>query len=166
MSQIEIISAPGYRDGKQTEVNYKVLNGTYYDERTPDAVVQALEVARKYNDRVSLRYGDTATGRDWLDLYDISGTVGRSCGSVKIPLLIKSKRSTGGGGILTHCIVKLVVNGRIAYQAPTYRAPVIDIQLSTAAGYSHAVVADGTIIANVKSERAAAQIVRRVLIGQ
>jgi hypothetical protein len=165
MQQIEIISAPGYRDGKPATINYKVLNGTYYRENTPDAVVEALEVARKYGDRVSFRYGDTATGRDWLDLYDVSGTVSRSCGSVKIPLLIKTARSTGGGSILTDCIVKLVVNGRIAYQAPTYRAPVIDIQHSTADGYSHAIYANNTLIANVKSERAAAQIARRILIG-
>lgn len=33
------------------------------------------------------------------------GTVGRSTGKVKIPLLVHNSRSMGGGGILTHCII-------------------------------------------------------------
>ncbi len=165
MSQIEIISAPGFRDGSIQNFPFKVLNGTYFDGRTPDAVVQAIEAARANGDRVAIRYGDPDTGRDWLDPYDTRGTIGRSTGPRKVPLLIRPARSIGGGSIFTPWIVKLVVNGRIAYQAPTYCAPVIDIQPSTAAGYSHAVVADNTVIANVKSERTAAQIARRILIG-
>ena len=69
---------------------YKVVNGTSYDSRTPDRLIAELETAMRHNKKVRIFLGDTETGRDWLEEYDVYGLVGRSGGSVKVPLDRKS----------------------------------------------------------------------------
>lgn len=102
--------------------DYKVSDGTYYFEETSDDMIRILEDIRKSGERVRFHWGDTATGLDWGDEYDVAGTIGRSTGPIKIPILIHNRRSTGGGGILTHCIVKIVkTKGKgVIYIHPTY----------------------------------------------
>jgi hypothetical protein len=115
--------------GGETD-KYKIVDGTAYHKETPDAVVNVLENARKSNARIKLYYGDVVTGRDWNEEYDTVGTIGRSGGGTyKIPLLIKTGRSLGGGSVLDHCIVKIKDSktGRVLYQNPKYIAPVIEI---------------------------------------
>jgi len=72
-----------------------IVNGTSYNEKTPRAVVDILERVRQSRERICIRYGDPATGRDWGDPR-MCGRISRSTGTVKIPLLIKTARSTGG----------------------------------------------------------------------
>jgi hypothetical protein len=43
---------------------YNVINGTAYDSRTNEEVINVLERARIHNMRVRLFYGDTETGED------------------------------------------------------------------------------------------------------
>ena len=97
-------------------------NGTTYDDRTPQAVIDVLERVRMSETRIIVAYGDTDTGRDWNDRYDIAGRVGRSMGPVKVPLLLHNRRSLGGTQMLDHCIVKIVtaIGKRVLYQHPTY----------------------------------------------
>jgi hypothetical protein len=96
---------------------YREVNGTSYDARTPDAVVRALENARLNNWRVRVFYGDAETGRAWPEENDVAGTVGRSTGRVKIPLLIANSRSHGGPGLLDRCVVAIATAaGRFIYQ--------------------------------------------------
>jgi len=94
-----------------------VVNGTTYHDETPSKVIDILEAARlnhvddqygrplRGHLRLRLHYGDVKTGRPWGD--SETGQIGRSTGTSKIPLLIKTRRSMGGGGILDHCIVKI-----------------------------------------------------------
>jgi len=84
---------------------YNVVGGTYYDLETNDEVVNVLERCRMNNTRVVLDYGDTTTGKSWNERYDVTGRIGRSSGRIKVPLLIHNKRSTGGGMVLTRCII-------------------------------------------------------------
>ena len=84
---------------------YKLVNGTSYDKRTDDKVIEVLEHCRTNNIRIVLDYGDTKTGKSWNERYDVTGRVGRSCGSSKIPILLYNKRSMGGGAILTYRII-------------------------------------------------------------
>ena len=101
---------------------YNIVNGTSYHVETPAAVIEVLERARQNRTRIHVSYGDAATGKDWLEEFDIAGYVGRSMGPVKVALLVANRKSTGGGAILDHCIVRirLSAGGGILYQHPNY----------------------------------------------
>jgi len=92
----------------ENQSKYKVVNGTSYHEETSNSVISVLEYVRATKTRIILDYGDVKTGRSWGDVYDITGTLGRSCGTQKVPILLHNKRSIGGGAILDNCIIKIV----------------------------------------------------------
>ena len=104
---------------------YKVFNGISFDKSTPDQVCRILaNYCGDRSQRVRVFYGDTKTGKDWFEFYDVIGYIGRSTGTVKIPLLIHSSRSLGGVAILDHCIVKITIDKREVYKHPNYYAPI------------------------------------------
>lgn len=107
---------------------YFQVRGLYFTAGTDKNVAEWLCTAYERKEKIRLYYGDKETGRDWCEEYDTRGTVGRSTGAIKIPLLIKTSRSSGGGAILTDCIVKLVVGNRVVYTHPGYNAPVIEVK--------------------------------------
>lgn len=102
-----------------------VVNGTTYHDETPAEVIRVLENARIGERRIRLCYGDVKTGRDWLEEYDVTGRVGRSTGTTKIPLILANSRSSGGPGILDHCIVRITTStkGKVLYSHPLYHKP-------------------------------------------
>jgi len=108
----------------------KQPSGTYYQDTTQAAVINALERARTTHTRIRLFLGDTKTGRDWLEEWDVTGYVGRTMGPIKAPILLRNSRSTGGGIISTDCILRLIVDGREVYRHPKYRLPIIEIGCS------------------------------------
>lgn len=114
---------------------YKVVNGTSYDYRTPDEVVRVLEDARLNGTRLHISLGETSTGEDWLEEFDITGYVGRSMGPTKVPLLIANRRSLGGGAVLDHCIVRIRLSAgrRVLYQHPNYHFGTLAIRPKTEA---------------------------------
>jgi hypothetical protein len=73
-------------------------SGTFYSLGTNEKVVDILERCRDEGHRIRIVYGDIETGKSWEECHDIEGKVGRSTGSIKIPLLIHNKRSRGGAG--------------------------------------------------------------------
>lgn len=89
-------------DGK----TYQTINGIYYHANTPANLIIQLESIRANRTRVSLYYGNTATGMQWDDRPE-SGRIGNSMGPIKIPILVNNRRSLGGGGILDSSIVKI-----------------------------------------------------------
>jgi len=96
---------------------YKEVNGTSYDVRTSDKVINVLENCRRNNTRVVLDYGDTKTGESWNEVYDVTGRLGRSTGNIKIPILLHNSKSIGGGAILNHCIIGIKESrgGKVLY---------------------------------------------------
>jgi len=112
---------------------YKTINGTSYDNCTPDEVVAILEKARQTRTRLHVSLGDSESGRDWLEENDVYGVIGRSTGSVKIPLLIDNRRSLGGPGLLDHCIVRIRTSqgGRILWEHPNYHHGNLEIRRKT-----------------------------------
>ncbi len=112
---------------------YKHINGTSFDERTPDEVIRVLESARQNRTRLHISLGDTASGRDWLEEFETHGYVGRSMGPVKVPLLVANTRSLGGGSILAHCIVRIRTSagGRVLWQHPDYHHGTLEIRQKT-----------------------------------
>ena len=109
---------------------YKTINGTSYDVRTPDEVVAILENARQTRTRLHVSLGDSESGRDWIEENMVHGVIGRSTGSIKIPLLIHNRRSLGGPGLLDHCIVRIRTSsgGRILWRHPGYHHGQIEIR--------------------------------------
>jgi len=95
---------------------------TTFDAGTDPEVRRILGGLIGTDRRVRLFLGDAATGLDWNEENDVSGTVSRSCGQVKVPLLIPNARSTGGGAILTHCVVRIDENGRTLWKHPKYHS--------------------------------------------
>jgi len=97
---------------------YKVINGTSYDVRTSDKVINILERCRMNNTRIVLDYGDTKTGKSWNEVYDVTGRLGRSAGNVKVPILLHNTRSIGGVAILDYCIIGIKESrgGRVLYR--------------------------------------------------
>jgi hypothetical protein len=126
---------------------------TLFEPGTPLKVQALLESYRQAGDRVRLFFGDTETGRDWLEEYDVLGTVGRSMGPLRVPLLIARARDNGGGAISTACILRMVDSRSKVevYRHPSYQAPEFKLQPSTQKGYSSAVAVNGSVHANFKS---------------
>jgi hypothetical protein len=94
--------------------------GMYFTKGTDEKVMDILCNFCNTDTRIRIFYGDKKTGKDWCEIYDTIGYIGRSCGTQKIPLLINNKRSLGGGGILTDCILKITVDKQVLYKHPKY----------------------------------------------
>ena len=116
---------------------YKTVNGTAYHPDTPNGVIRVLEASRQHGHRIRIFYGDRETGLSWMEEWGTMGTVGRSTGSVKIPLLILTARSMGGGAILDHCIIRITDarGGDVLYTHPYFHLPKLGIT-QTREGYT------------------------------
>jgi hypothetical protein len=100
---------------------YKVTeSNTWYNAETDDKAIDVLERVRYEGIRIRIWLGNTKTGKCWNNEHDVLGTVGRSMGPIKVPLLVSSKRSIGGRCILTDCILRIMRTGN---QAELYRHP-------------------------------------------
>lgn len=109
---------------KTKQEDYKIVNGTFYKKDTPDEVIDILEDSRINKTRLIFDFGDIKTGQSWGEVDDIAGHVGRSTGNIKIPLLIKTSRSFGGGALLDNCIVKISLSKgkKVLYQHKNYKS--------------------------------------------
>ena len=127
-------------------MNTKVINGTTFHDETPIAVCNILNdaISSRLSKRIRIFFGDKETGKDRNEFYDNIGYVGRSTGLIKIPLMIHNTRSTGGGAILDHCIVKITVDKKTVYQHPKYHCPIV------IKGCSVIDTEDNKVIANCK----------------
>jgi len=100
------------------EIEY---NGYWFNPETNFEVMKVISGLNCYNrrQRVRIFLGDTKTGKTCNEENDVTGYIGRSTGSKKIPLLIHNQNSLGGGGILTHCIVAIyTTSGTCLYKHP------------------------------------------------
>lgn len=125
---------------------------TWFDVGTPEGVRSALESARRSGQRVRLFYGDTETGKAWPEENDVAGTIGRSMGPMKVPLIIANARSSGGPAILVSSIVAIAIGpNRFSYRHPQFSVgqwAVIDSDLPE---YAAAVTRDGELQARFKT---------------
>jgi len=132
-----------------------------FDENTCDRVKTVLTDCYNNQCRVRIWYGDIDTGVSWLEEYDVTGTIGRSTGQQKIPLLIKNSRSSGGGGILCHCIIRIdVISSKCTiYEHPLFYVPTMgvypNLDEDTKTKYPFIVLKYGTIQARFKSRTSA-----------
>jgi hypothetical protein len=94
------------------------------------------------------------------------GKIGRSSGPIKIPILLKTINSDGGGAILDDCIVKIVTSpissARVLYVHPRYHQPAMEITNEGLDGkpeYTHTVRIGGETYSRHTSERSAQRLV-------
>ena len=85
---------------------YVNQSGLYFSKQTSQAIRAALVRAFESGEIVRIWYGDTLTGRAWPEEHDILGKIARSCGPVKVPLLVKVGED-GGSHMLDYCIVRI-----------------------------------------------------------
>lgn len=140
------------REYKQTE------SGTCYYNDTPDEIITVLESLDR-DTRIRIWLGKD--GVSWNETNDTTGYVGRSTGSIKIPLLIANKCSHGGGSILTDCIVKIVntKTKRTLYQHPHFKQASFTVQThSDIPAYRANVLDDNGIYARCHSIQAAVRL--------
>jgi len=104
---------------------------TYFDPATAPKAARVLERCREERTKVRLILGDTATGRTWLDEHDVVGRIGRSTGTLKVPLLIEPG-ADGGTAILTACLLAIIDwgSGEFLFRHPKYHAPELLIRPS------------------------------------
>lgn len=131
-------------------------SGFWFDSRTAPDVCETIARVGAAK-RVRVFYGDTQTGKAWAEENDVSGYVGRSCGRVKVPLLIANSRSMGGGAMLSHCIVAIVRTSdkKCIYKHPTFDAGEWRIAPPSADGFAAEVLHNGKVHARFKSEESA-----------
>jgi len=98
----------------------RLPSGTCYHQETPGQVIRILEKLQKSGAEVRIYYGDTQTGQSWHDEFDVVGRIGRSTGSIKIPLLVP-KGDCGGPGLLDHCIIRIDSREGTLYQHKKFR---------------------------------------------
>jgi len=151
----------------QGNIKYKVTNGTAYNVNTPDKVIYILEAARTSQTRIRVVCGDVETGRSWLETNFTTGTVGRSTGDIKIPLLILTTRSIGGDSILDHCIIKIVEakSKRTLYKVDNYHTPDLSIKNSGSLmdEYPYMITGDGgEVLSRHKTLRSARILLNRL----
>lgn len=104
---------------------------TYFDPGTDPKAAAVLESRRRTGGKVRLVLGDCHNGEPWLEEHDVVGKIGRSGGSLKVPLLIEDGAS-GGGAILTACVLHIIdwKSGRTLYRHSLYREPDLSLQPS------------------------------------
>lgn len=149
---------------------YKVSDsGTYYSEKTPDDVIRVLESLRGKSQRIKIYVGDKVTGKDWMEESDKIGKIGRSSGPIKIPILLSTIDSTGGGAILDDCIVKIVTSpassARVLYKHPNYHQGEMVITEEGLLGnpeYTHTMRIDGEVYSRHTSLRSAQRLTAKL----
>lgn len=117
-----------YRQAIEAWSRSPLARTTYFDPGTVPEVARVLERCRQNLDRVRLVLGDTDTGQPWFEEYDVVGTIHRSGGSLKVPLLIRDGHD-GGAAILTACLLCIVSwkKGKVLYRHPLYKQPDLEV---------------------------------------
>lgn len=121
---------------------------TYFDPATDPKAARVLERCREANAKVRLILGDTATARTWLDEHDVVGRIGRSTGTLKVPLLIEPG-ADGGIAILTAYLLAIIdwESGEFLFRHPRYRAPDLLIRSGEDADRPWEVLHDEQVVA-------------------
>lgn len=138
-------------------MQYKTIEGTSFKIGTPDELCILLNKLRSNGTVVKIYCGDKETGIPWTEEYDTIGTIGRSTGQYKIPLIIGSRKH-GGPAILEDCIIGIRdrSTGKMLYQAKNFQPLNVEIKPCTdMPEYSHATYVNGELYGRHKSLRSA-----------
>lgn len=118
-------------DGMAFETALVLKDGTLedYTKTVNDKLINILLRAYKYKFRIRIWYGDTETGRAWNEEYDIMGTVGRTTGDIKIPILVYNKKSWGGSALLMGSIIRIddIEEHRTLWKVPNFHVEKMEV---------------------------------------
>ena len=138
---------------------------TWFSPGTPSEVRKILEDYRRNDRQIRVFLGDTETGRSWLDERDVIGTVGRSMGPVRVPLLCAPREH--GGAILADCIIRLMdaESGAVLYSHPKFHLPEMTVRHSDdvqvkASGLCYEMLVEGEVHARFYTERQATDFIK------
>lgn len=134
------------------QIYQETPSGTCYHEKTSIEVVNILESLYNHREtRIRIWYGEN--GKSWDEEHGVTGYLGRSTGTIKIPLLINNKRSYGGGALLDQCIVKIVdtKTKQVLYQHPNFTQGKFAVVEPDTQEYKANVNRDGVIYARCKT---------------
>lgn len=132
----------------------RLPSGTCYHQETPDQVMRLLEKLQKERTEVKIYYGDTQTGQSWHDEFDVVGRIGRSTGSIKIPLLVP-EGDCGGPGLLDHCIIRIDSRKGTLYQHKKFRVGDMTLSKTQDVKYPWEVFIDNVLHARFELNREA-----------
>lgn len=85
------------------------IDGFVFNEGTPKQLAHKILDLIRSHTRIVLDYGNINTNESWNEQYDITGYISFTKGSydLKYPILVHNSRSSGGGLILTDCILSI-----------------------------------------------------------
>lgn len=124
--------------------------GTCYNVNTPPELIAVLERCRKERTRIHVftcykiteklpEFTDYNYGEAWCEDYGVLGYVGRSTGRVKIPLLVYSERSYGGGELITThigCVMNTKTH-EVLWKYEHFHFPILKVEECTLERYSN-----------------------------
>ena len=96
-------------------INCQLVGGMHFAPEAKKEVIEWLLTSYEREQRIRFFYGEN--GKPWNEECDTIGHVGRTTGSMKVPILIKNSKSTGGGEIIVSLIIRIDTkgsNGKIA----------------------------------------------------
>lgn len=134
------------------------MNTMNFEKETKEEVKRILENAYTLKQRIRLFYG--TVDKYWLEEYDTMGTVSRSMGEKKIPLLINNVRSFGGRPIMTDRIVMITIDKKIVYKNPDFNIGTFEITDSKMEGCVSDVQYNGENVARFKTLKQAEKWVK------
>ncbi|RTL56522.1 MAG: hypothetical protein EKK46_04780 [Rhodocyclaceae bacterium] len=108
-----------------------LAHATYFNPGTDAKTAKVLESCRTHGQKIRLILGDTATGEPWLDEHDVVGRIGRSMGTLKVPLLVEPSEH-GDSAILCSGILAIIdwASGDFLYRHASYREANLNIRPS------------------------------------
>ncbi len=136
----------------------------YFDRNTDEDVAIVLNRLYRSKRRVKIYYGDKESGRNWNEVFDVFGYVGRTWGTKKAPILVYSKRSYGGGLISTGSILAIresSINGSFLYEHSKFVKPSVSILKEDESKYN--VLIDGKVDCTSSSYKGALNFYRKLV---
>ncbi len=144
--------------GNGNTIRYiRMPSGTCYHAETPKKVIALLENLLKHRTEVRVFYGDTKTGQSWHEEHDVVGCIGRSTGTIKIPLLVPVGDS-GGPGLLDHCIVRIDSREGTLYRHKKFRVGDMTLAKGTTRAYPWDILIDNVLYARCKKNSEATKL--------
>ena len=140
-----------YCDAVEAWSQSPLTRTTYFDPGTDAKVAKILESCRTHERAIRLILGDIRTGEPWLEEHDVVGWIGRSTGSLKVPLLIEAGEC-GGTAILCACILAIIDwgSGDFLYRHAAYQAADLSIRPSDDAERPWDVLRSNEVVASFR----------------